>query len=91
MGGFVGMRLALRHPELLRSLVLMGTSADPEPHRFKYQLMAWYCRVFGIRLIVGSLMHILFGTSFLADPERADERDRWRRHLLGLEPNHPLV
>src|SRR5277367_1924949 len=31
MGGFVGMRLAARHPELLRSLVLIDTSADAEP------------------------------------------------------------
>src|SRR5205823_2727516 len=30
MGGFVGMRLAARRPELLRSLVLLETSADPE-------------------------------------------------------------
>jgi len=26
----VGMRLAIRHPDLLKSLVLLETSADPE-------------------------------------------------------------
>lgn len=31
MGGFVGMRLAARHPGLLRSLAPVGTSASPEP------------------------------------------------------------
>lgn len=31
MGGFVGMRLAVRRPELVRSLVLVGTSASREP------------------------------------------------------------
>jgi pimeloyl-ACP methyl ester carboxylesterase len=31
MGGFIGMRLAIHHRNLLRSLVLMDTSADPEP------------------------------------------------------------
>src|SRR5690349_639574 len=30
MGGFVAMRLAIRHPELLKSVILMETSADPE-------------------------------------------------------------
>jgi pimeloyl-ACP methyl ester carboxylesterase len=30
-GGFGFMRLALRHPEIVRGLVLMGTSAAPEP------------------------------------------------------------
>ncbi len=30
-GGFVGVRLGIRRPDLLRSLVLMGTSAENEP------------------------------------------------------------
>ncbi|OLS26379.1 MAG: Arylesterase [Candidatus Heimdallarchaeota archaeon LC_3] len=30
MGGMVGMRLAARHPELVKSLILIDTSADPE-------------------------------------------------------------
>lgn len=30
MGGMVGMRLCLSHPELVRSLILMDTSAQPE-------------------------------------------------------------
>jgi len=33
MGGFVGMRIGARHPELLKSLVLLDTSADAEPAR----------------------------------------------------------
>jgi pimeloyl-ACP methyl ester carboxylesterase len=35
MGGFIGMRLAIHHRNLLRSLVLMDTSADPEPEENK--------------------------------------------------------
>ena len=39
MGGFIGMRLAISHPKLLRSLSLLATSADPEPGEnvFKYR------------------------------------------------------
>jgi len=33
MGGFVGMRLAARRPELVRSLVLIDTLLDPSPGR----------------------------------------------------------
>jgi pimeloyl-ACP methyl ester carboxylesterase len=29
-------------------------------------------------------MGIMFGRTFLQDPEKADARARWRRHLLGL-------
>ena len=41
MGGFVGMRLAIRQPRLLRSLILLETSADPEPEadRRRYRRM----------------------------------------------------
>ena len=31
MGGFVGMRMGARRPDLVRSLLLLETSADPEP------------------------------------------------------------
>lgn len=31
MGGFIAMRLAARRPELVRSIALLETSADPEP------------------------------------------------------------
>ena len=31
MGGFVGLRLGIRHPELLKSLILMNTTANEEP------------------------------------------------------------
>lgn len=85
MGGFVGLRLAIRHPQLLRSLVLMDTSADPEPRRFKYSLMAWFGRWFGFRLLVKPVMRLMFGRSFLRDPGKVDARAGWRRHLLALD------
>src|SRR5260221_321011 len=31
MGGFVGLRLAARHPELMRTLTVMNTAANSEP------------------------------------------------------------
>src|SRR6478672_240051 len=35
MGGFAGMRLAARRPELIRTLTLMNTGPDPEPMSFR--------------------------------------------------------
>ena len=42
MGGFVGMRLAARRPELLRTLTLMNTGAVREPlsGRIRYNFLA---------------------------------------------------
>lgn len=84
MGGFIGLRLAIRRPELLRSLMLLETSADPEPRENvpRYRLLNLIARVFGLGLVAGRILPIMFGQSFLRDPERAEERERWRRRLV---------
>jgi 3-oxoadipate enol-lactonase len=38
MGGMVGLRIAIRRPELLKSLVLFATSADAGKRHAKYRL-----------------------------------------------------
>ena len=87
MGGFIGMRLAVRHPELLKSLILMDTSADPEPeqNRGPYRRLAFVGRWFGFRPVVKPVMNIMFGQTFLADPKLAGVRTKWRNHLLQLD------
>ena len=86
MGGFVGMRLAARRPELLRSLVLLDTAADGEPRRNvpKYRLMALVTRLVGYRPLLGSVMKIMFGPAFRRDPARAALRRELQEHLLAL-------
>jgi len=86
MGGFVGMRLAIRYPELLKSLVLIDTTADPEPEKNKgpYRRLAFIGRWLSFRLVINPLMKIMFGQTFLQDPARAGIQARWRKHLLGL-------
>ena len=86
MGGFVGMRLAIRHPELLKSLVLMETTADPEPEQNKgpYRRLAFIGRWLSFRMVINPLMKIMFGRSFLEDPAREETRAYWKKHLLSL-------
>ena len=85
MGGFIGMRLALRRPELLRSLVLLQTAADAEPaaNKPKYALMGLVTRAFGTRPLAGAIMKIMFGRTFLRDPAKAGLRESLRQELLG--------
>jgi 3-oxoadipate enol-lactonase len=49
-GGMVAMRVALRHPERLRGLVLMDTSAEEEEraNRIKYRVFVSFGRRFGM-------------------------------------------
>lgn len=81
MGGFVGMRLALKRPDLIRSLTLLDTSADPETHRFKYSLLGMVARILGLRVVAGQAMNTLFGETFMSDPTRATERATWQAHI----------
>ncbi len=84
MGGFIGMRLAARRPELIRSLTLMNTAADREPRRNipKYLAMGLVGRALGLGSLIDSVMQVMFGEPFLRDPSRAAEREALRSVLL---------
>lgn len=81
MGGFVAMRLAIRNPELLKSVILMETSADAEPFKFKYTLLNTIVKLFGVKTITHKVMPIMFGQTFLNDPVRMEEVAFWRDEL----------
>jgi pimeloyl-ACP methyl ester carboxylesterase len=83
MGGFVGLRVAARNPEVLRSLVLLDTSAAPErkADRLRYRLLTTVTHWMGLRQVVDRVMGLYFGQTFLHDPSRASEREELRRQL----------
>lgn len=83
MGGFVALRLALDYPDMVRSITVLDSSAEHEPqeNRGRYKMLNLIMRWFGSRPVVGSVMPIMFGQSFLQDPARKAQRDKWRRFL----------
>jgi len=87
MGGFVGMRLAIRHPELLKSLILLETAAGPEPEETKgpYRRLAFVGRWLGFRLVVRPVMKIMFGKTFLEDPARSATRGHWKKQIMSVD------
>jgi 3-oxoadipate enol-lactonase len=82
-GGFVGMRMAVRRPDLLKSLVLMDTAAGAEPrfNQLKYRALFVVLRFFGLRPVMGAAMRGLFGRRFLTDPAHKDEREMWEARI----------
>lgn len=89
VGGFVGLRLAARHPERIRSLVLIGLSLDPlRPSDLRQvDLLVGVVRAtrrlgpVGAavrRRVTGRVMRTMLGPTFMTDPARADDRERWR-------------
>jgi 3-oxoadipate enol-lactonase len=81
------MRLAARHPELVRSLVLLDTSSGPEPKENipRYKLLAAVYTWFGIRPVRKPVEKIMFGPTYLADPSSRAEIDAWVDDLSGMD------
>lgn len=81
MGGFIAMRVALRNPEYLKSIILLETSAEPEPNKFKYRVLSFIVSLFGVGSVLNKVMPIMFGKTFLNDPGRKDEVQHWRNQI----------
>jgi pimeloyl-ACP methyl ester carboxylesterase len=79
MGGMVAQRVALKRPELLRSLVLMNSSAEPEKwtKRPRFAMLNLAARFLGVEKVAPKILPLLFSDRFIEDPACADARARW--------------
>jgi pimeloyl-ACP methyl ester carboxylesterase len=84
MGGFVGLRVAIRRPDLLKSLILIETSSDPEPKEniSRYRMLNVVARWIGLSVVADRVMKIMFGQKFLNDPERATVKHEWQERMV---------
>jgi 3-oxoadipate enol-lactonase len=82
-GGFIGLRIGIRRPDLVESLVLMDTSADAEPAEApsEYKLMLFIVRWIGFWPVTRRVMPIFFAPKFLNDSNRKSEVTKWRQRL----------
>ncbi len=86
MGGFIGMRLAARYPEKIKSLMLLETSADPEPeeNQPKYRKLCFVAKWFSVAAVVNKTMPIMFSQSFLNDPAKQALKQEWENRMKKL-------
>jgi 3-oxoadipate enol-lactonase len=85
MGGFVGMRLASRHPQLIKSLILLETSANAEPveNLPKYKTLNGIVKWLGvIPPVANKVMPIMFAGSWLAKESNQTEVKYWKKQLM---------
>ena len=85
MGGFVGMRIAARRPERVRSLALLATAPDPEPRSNlpKYRVLAGLARMVGVnRPLARQVIRIMCGDGWLADPANAGRAEELLRMVM---------
>ncbi len=86
MGGFIRMRIAINKPGMLKSLMLLETTADPEPeeNKPKYLKLCFIAKWISVSLIVEKTMAIMFSQSFLNDPDKTELREEWANRLKKL-------
>ncbi|MCB0567026.1 MAG: alpha/beta fold hydrolase [Phaeodactylibacter sp.] len=89
MGGFVALRLAVRHPERLQSLILMETTAQPEPVENvpRYRMLSTTVKWLGTWAVKKPVMKIMFSQAFLNDPARKAQRRHWEQELVANKRN----
>ncbi|MFF2840562.1 alpha/beta fold hydrolase [Paenarthrobacter sp. NPDC057981] len=89
MGGFVGMRLAARHPQLLRSLTLFNTSSEldsPEANADNLK-MAETIRGHGIDSFKKGLADVLIGPDLRSETNGEAVVEDWLGRLAKVDPN----
>lgn len=79
MGGMVAMRVALKRPDLLTSLVLMNTSAEREKwyRRPRFELLDIVARLAGFGIVIPRILPLMFSDRFIEEDEHEQERNRW--------------
>ncbi|QGZ42450.1 3-oxoadipate enol-lactonase [Pseudoduganella flava] len=85
MGGMVGQELALRHPKMVRALVIANsTSGYPEAAREGWRQRVATVREHGLEAIADTVMARYFHPAFRA--AQAATVARWRRRLTSTDP-----
>ncbi len=92
VGGFVGMRIAARHPERIRSLTLIGLTTQrlSADDLRSIDMLGWALRVTRPLGPVGAAIHRrltekvmtnMFGKTFMSDSTRNADREKWRQRF----------
>lgn len=88
MGGMVGIRLAARYPELLKKLILIDTSSEPEEKNRmpKYKLLLWIAKNLGLKIVANKVMKMFFGFEFKNDITRKAKYNEWKSAFIQSKP-----
>lgn len=85
MGGFVTLRLAARHPELVRTVAALGASAEEEHQLAEFAPLVEALGEHGGAPAIDVLLHIMFGDASLA--AGGPMIDHWRARMSALGPS----
>jgi len=84
VGGVLAIRLAAQYPELIKSIVGIGSSGQCETIETltRYEaIMSAFARE-GPACVIDTLMPLIFGPKFNTAPEMAESFAHWKAHIL---------
>lgn len=84
LGGFIALRVAARRPDLVKGCIVLGSSGEEEFKFDDFQPLVEGVRENGTEPFIETLMYIMFGDDYLADPAKAEERELWQQRMLAL-------
>jgi len=84
MGGMVALRMAIKYPELIKSLILIDTSSELEPtdKMLENKAMLIVVKYVGLKPIASRVMSLFFGKDFLKDPKRSAIQKKWKNYFI---------
>jgi pimeloyl-ACP methyl ester carboxylesterase len=85
IGGMIGLRAALEHPERVGGLVIADSSGAAEPGmaRLRYRAMGTGSKLFGIGSFMSPILKLMFGaTTHREQPELVSE---WGERMKGID------
>lgn len=84
MGGFVGIRVAAKRPDLVKTLSLLNTTSLPEsPAKIReYGLLVLVVKILGIKLVANQVLPLMFGKTFMKNPARKSELAQIKAEML---------
>lgn len=85
MGGMIALRMALAHPERVRSLSLVSTSADTEPRAWLHKAMVETVRLGG-RPATRLLLPYAVAQMFSKQARDSHAVDEWRQRIVAMDP-----
>lgn len=84
MGGFTGLRIAARRPDLLKTLTVSGSSADAEADPARFEPLITHLLEQGTPGMEDTLLGVMFGAGSLENQTLAPVVAQWRERFTAL-------